>query len=847
MENTKIQESRYARTLIEASLDPLVTINRDGKITDVNDALVRITGIKRKEFLDTDFSTNFTEKEKAHEAYLQVIEKGYIIDFPLTIKNKNGTLSDVLYNASVYKDNKGTILGVFAAIRDVTSQKEAYQYARSLIEASLDPLVIISAAGKITDMNEAFVKATGFSREVLVDTNFSAYFTEPQKAQGGYEQAFEKGFVADYPLTIKHKNGNLSDVLYNASVYKDSKGNVVGVYAAARDVTEQKWAIELRGANKELAFQNDEKEKRAAELTIANKELAFQNDEKEKRAAELDLANKELAFQNNEKEKRAAELDLANKELAFQNNEKEKRAAELDIANKELAFQNNEKEKRAAELVIANKELLFQNDEKEKRAAELTIANKELVFQNDEKEKRAAELVIANKELAFQNDEKEKRAAELAIANKELAFQNDEKEKRAAELAIANKELLFQNDEKEKRAAELAVANKELVFQNDEKEKRAAELDVANKELLFQNDEKEKRAAELAVANKELAFQNDEKEKRAAELDVANKELVFQNDEKEKRAAELDVANKELAFQNDEKEKRAAELTIANKELIFQNDEKEKRAEELKIANKELIFQNDEKEKRDEELKIANKELIFQNKQKEKMTADLIQRNKDLEQFTYIISHNLRAPVANIIALSSRLQQVNLAENIKKQIAEGLFVSVKKLDEVIRDLNDILKVRQKVDESKQLINLTQFANDIHLSIEKMIENENAVFVWDFSEANEIVTIKSYLHSIFYNLISNSLKYRQLGIPPAIKIKSEKLNNKIILTFKDNGIGIDLNNLSDQVFGLYKRFHTDRAEGKGIGLYMVKTQVESMGGKISINSIVNEGTEFKIEF
>ena len=299
---------------------------------------------------------------------------------------------------------------------------------------------------------------------------------------------------------------------------------------------------------------------------------------------ELVIANKELAFQNDEKEKRAAELVIANKELAFQNEEKEKRAAELVIANEELAFQNEVKEKRAAELVIANKELAFQNEEKEKRAAELAIANKELAFQNEEKEKRAAELVIANKELAFQNEVKEKRAAELNIANKELAFQNEEKEKRAAELAIANKELAFQNEVKGKRAAELAVANKELAFQNEEKEKRAAELAIANKELAFQNEEKEKRAAELAIANKELAFQNEVKESRAAELVIANKELAFQNEEKEKRAAELFIANKERVFQIEEKEKRAAELVIADIELVFQNKEKEKR----EIANKEL-------------------------------------------------------------------------------------------------------------------------------------------------------------------------------------------------------------------------------------------------------------------
>lgn len=256
----------------------------------------------------------------------------------------------------------------------------------------------------------------------------------------------------------------------------------------------QKKSDELILANKELAFQKEEKGKRAAELILANKELAFQNDEKENRAAELTLANKELAFQNGEKEKRAAELSIANIELAFQNDEKEKRAEELSIANKELAFQNEVKEKRAAELVIANKELAYQNDEKEKRAEELSIANIELAFQNDEKEKRAAELVIANKELAFQNEEKENRAKELSIANIELAFQNEEKEKRAAELVIANKELAFQNEEKEKRAAELIIANRELKYAeddirklNDELEQkvieRTAQLESANKEL----------------------------------------------------------------------------------------------------------------------------------------------------------------------------------------------------------------------------------------------------------------------------------------------------------------------------------------------------------------------------
>jgi PAS domain S-box-containing protein len=234
------QAAQYARSLIEASLDPLVTISPEGKITDVNEATVRVTGIDRDKLVGTDFSDYFTEPEKAREGYQQVFQEGFVTDYPLTIRHKDGRLVDVLYNASVYKDVTGKVLGVFAAARDVTVQRQASQYARSLIEASLDPLVTISPEGKITDVNEATIRVTGVPREGLVGADFSDYFTEPERAREGYRQVFEKGFVTDYPLTIRHRDGNLVDVLYNASVYKDLRGNVLGVFAAARDVTETK-------------------------------------------------------------------------------------------------------------------------------------------------------------------------------------------------------------------------------------------------------------------------------------------------------------------------------------------------------------------------------------------------------------------------------------------------------------------------------------------------------------------------------------------------------------------------------------------------------------------------------
>ncbi len=234
------QASQYARSLIEASLDPLVTISPEGKITDVNEATIKVTGMPREALIGTDFSNYFTEPENAQKGYQQVFAKGSVTDYPLTIRHKDGRLTDVLYNASVYRDVQGNVLGVFAAARDVTEQRQASQYARSLIEASLDPLVTISPEGKITDVNEATIKVTGITRDKLIGTDFSNYFTEPKKAQEGYQQVFEKGFVTDYPLTIRHRDGKLVDVLYNASVYKDVTGKVLGVFAAARDVTESK-------------------------------------------------------------------------------------------------------------------------------------------------------------------------------------------------------------------------------------------------------------------------------------------------------------------------------------------------------------------------------------------------------------------------------------------------------------------------------------------------------------------------------------------------------------------------------------------------------------------------------
>jgi PAS domain S-box-containing protein len=243
------QAAAYARGLIEASPDPLVTIGADGRITDVNAATEAVTGRTRGVLVGTDFSDYFTEPERARAGYRRVFAEGTVRDYALEIRRADGAITAVLYNATVYRDQAGKVAGVFAAARDITRRRRAEEalraaglYNRSLIEASLDPLVTIGADGRIMDVNAATEKVTGCRREDLIGTDFSDYFTSPEHARDGYQQVFREGFVRDYPLEIRHVDGHTTPVLYNAAVYRDEAGKVAGVFAAARDVAELKRA-----------------------------------------------------------------------------------------------------------------------------------------------------------------------------------------------------------------------------------------------------------------------------------------------------------------------------------------------------------------------------------------------------------------------------------------------------------------------------------------------------------------------------------------------------------------------------------------------------------------------------
>ncbi|MFE3868846.1 ATP-binding protein [Flavobacterium sp. LS2P90] len=679
------------------------------------------------------------------------------------------------------------------------SRKQDPQHTRSLIEASLDPLVTINSSGKITDMNQATVNITGLDREKLIGSDFFDYFTEPQKAREVYQEVFAKGSVADSPLTLCHKEGKLTDVLFNGSVYKDERGNVLGVVIVARDIAEQKWATELRSVNKELAYQNDEKEKRAEELVIANKELAYQNDEKEKRADELVIANKQLAYQNDEKEKRADELVIANKELAYQNDEKEKRADELVIANKELAYQNDEKEKRADELVIANKELAYQNNEKEKRANELIIANKELRFQNDEKEKRAAELLIANEELIFQNKEKEKRK----IENKELEdFSNSLKLASQYSLSLieASRDPLF------------TISPKGKITDTNEASVRVTGV-----------------LRENLIGSDFFDYFTEPKEARKAYQEVFDKGFIADYLLTIKDHKLTDVLVNGSVYKNEEGE-------VLGVVVVARDITDQKRIEKESIEARlfaELATEIAEEAK----LNAENAKTIAEDAVKAK------------QQFLSNMSHEIRTPMNAIIGFTKVVLKTELSAK-QKEYLTAIKMSG---DALIVLINDILDLA-KVDAGKMVFEKTPFkmkasiSSMIHL-FETKIQEKNLKLIkeYDYKIPDVLVGDPVRLHQIILNLVSNAVKFTNKGnITVGVHMLHEDDEN-VILEFAvtDTGIGIPQAKI-DTIFENFQQATSDISRlygGTGLGLAIVKQLVEPQGGKIRVKSTVDIGTTF----
>ncbi len=246
-------EIRWLAAIIESTDVAIFSKTLDGIILSWNKGAEKMYGYSAEEIIGEHVAVLAPDHSEEIEDILARVRDGEKVSYETSRVRKDNGWIHVSLTVSPVRDAAGGIIGASTIGRDITELKRAEEelrqagaYNRSLIEASLDPLVTIGSDGRIMDVNAGTELVTGCSREELIGKDFSDYFTEPERARAGYQQVFREGTVRDYALELRHRDGHVTPVLYNASVYRDEGGNVIGVFAAARDITELKRAEEVR-------------------------------------------------------------------------------------------------------------------------------------------------------------------------------------------------------------------------------------------------------------------------------------------------------------------------------------------------------------------------------------------------------------------------------------------------------------------------------------------------------------------------------------------------------------------------------------------------------------------------
>ena len=219
-------------------------------------------------------------------------------------------------------------------------------------------------------------------------------------------------------------------------------------------------------------------------------------------------------------------------------------------------------------------------------------------------------------------------------------------------------------------------------------------------------------------------------------------------------------------------------------------------------------------------------------------------QNKRLQNFAYMVSHNLRSHTGNLDFMVNLYTETDSAEE-KLEVFEHIKAISSSLNTTVKHLEEIVQIQAEINDDKTVIQFETIFKQVMGALQSNITDVDARIEFDFSESPEINYIPAYLESIFQNLLTNSIKYRQQNHAPLIKCHTFQMNGHIYMIFEDNGIGIDLERHGDKVFGMYKTFHRN-ADAKGIGLFITRSQVESLGGTIKIESTVNVGTKFTLK-
>jgi PAS domain S-box-containing protein len=228
------------------------------------------------------------------------------------------------------------------------------------------------------------------------------------------------------------------------------------------------------------------------------------------------------------------------------------------------------------------------------------------------------------------------------------------------------------------------------------------------------------------------------------------------------------------------------------------------------------------------------------------LLANLTQINKELTVLSHKTSHDLKSPINNMLSVFSLIDVSKINDPETLELVEILKLTSENLKQTLNDSIDQLVENESINTQIEEINLTESLAEVLASINSLVCDSKAIINVDFSAFENVTFNKAYIKSIFLNLLTNSIKYAKPHQAPIITIQSRKVNGVNQLIFSDNGLGFDMDKVKDKIFGLYEKFHNN-VDSNGIGLYLVYNHITSLGGRIAVESKINEGTTFIISF
>ncbi|MFM8911528.1 MAG: ATP-binding protein [Flammeovirgaceae bacterium] len=296
------------------------------------------------------------------------------------------------------------------------------------------------------------------------------------------------------------------------------------------------------------------------------------------------------------------------------------------------------------------------------------------------------------------------------------------------------------------------------------------------------------------------------------------------------------------------------ELTRQGEEIATQNEEITSQNEELVSQQEEISSQRDQLEKQNQKLEESKRVIAQHNQHLEttvqQRTLQLATSNEELkkqfhqlEQFSFIAAHNLRAPVARILGLANVFNIMGPAHSGNAEVLGHIVKSTQDLDTVVHDLGAILNTRPGVALQREPIVIPELVNKIIGRFAREIAEHNVSVQTDL-QVGEFNSVPAYIDSIVSNLLSNSIKYRAQERKCVIKVSVVPVAGGVAIKVEDNGIGFDAEGYANKLFEPFQRFHT-HVEGKGLGMYLVKTQAEALGGQVEVTSVLDKGTSVVI--